>query len=122
MPARYNGTFYRIVVSTSNGIWGLIVPTAKGNVPTVVRLSNVSDRWDKCIPGIRKAYAFRGEDETSVRIGYSWDDGGGVPTIRYFRGKRKSGVPPGRHIAFDEELGRFVYLDSRDVVVVDYLH
>lgn len=119
---RYSGTVYRIVVSTSNGIWGLILPTTKGNAPSVVRLSNVSDRWDKCIPGIRKAYAFRGEDGTSVRIGYNWDDGGGVPTIRYFRGKRKGDAPPGRSMAFDEDVGRFVYLDNSGVIVVDYFH
>lgn len=100
-------------------IWGLMFSAGKDDEPLVIKLSDVPQRRDICIVGVCKAYTFHKEEGTGVRIGYSWDDVS-TPTKRHFMGKRKNVALYGRYPVFDEEVGRFMYYASGNIVVVDY--
>lgn len=121
-PVYYDGTTYRLAINVGDLIWGLSFPATKDSDPSVVKLMNTPQGWDTCILGVCKAYAYRNESGTRKRIEYSWSDGGGTPTIRHSGVKRKDAQTRFRYSAFDEEVGRFVYLTGRDIIVEDYFH
>ncbi len=120
-PVLRDGATYRLVVSTDGGIWGLVFPATKEGAPILTQLSTFSSGGSVCAPGIRKAFALYGKDETGVRIGYSWVDGDDISASGYINGEPKDvGLISCRHPVFDEEHGRFVYRKKRDVIVVDF--
>ncbi len=74
-----------------------------------------------CAPGICKAYALYGEDETGVRVGYCWDNEvDEISSARYSNGEPNDAGLFGRYPALDDEHGRFVYRKENDIIVVDF--
>lgn len=125
-PISYDGSAYRLILTTGGGTWGLVVPASNDNNPLITKLSDFYTEEGVCIPGICKAYAETYDKKgTSVRIGYSWDDGGGIPAITYSNKGRRAILDGGRSPILDEESGRLVYISRRydsDIMVVDFLH
>lgn len=115
-PVSYNDTTYRLAVKVGIQIWGLAFPATTNDAPSVVKLSNISETGSRCIIGVHKAYTFC-EEGTGLRIGYNWDDWGRTPSIRHFKGNQRWV----RHLLFDEEIGRIVYLTGGGIAVVDYI-
>lgn len=121
-PPYGDGTMYRFVVSTNQGIWGLVFPAMEEGAPLVTQLSTFSNRRAVCVPGIRKALALYGEGTSNVRIGYSWDEVGGDMPSRYINGTPQTSPFYGRYSAFDEENGRFVWHRMDNIMILDLLH
>lgn len=124
-PLYRDGATRRLVVSSNQGIWGLVFPDMEEGAPSITLLSTFSNRWAICVPGIHKAYALYGEDTTGVRIGYSWDDEeSGIAPMSYINGTPKASLLSARPPAFDEEHGRFVWRmvgGETNIKVVDFL-
>lgn len=121
-PLYRDGALYRFVVSTNQGIWGLVFPAIEEGAPSITQLSTFSNRRAICVPGIRKALALYGEGIFDVRIGYSWDDVGGDIPLEYINGTPRSSPIIGRYPAFDEESGRFVWQTMETILILDFFH
>ncbi len=120
-PLYYDGTVYRLVARTDNGIWGLLIPATKDDNPSTIQLSKFSSGMRQCVPGVYKAYALHGRDGIGIRVGYGWDDNG-LPTTNYCNGQPKSFPVFTGSPNFDELSGRIVYCLNSDIMVADFLH
>ncbi len=101
-----------------------------GGTPLIAQLSAFSNVCSKCLPGLCKAYVLLAKDEHGVKIRYKWgDEDDSTPPIPYNFGDLEvfehGGVdasPLSRVACFDEELGRVIYFDDKEaIVVVDML-
>ncbi len=123
-PLYRDGTTLRIVLSTFQGIWGMTfsgVSKESSSSPVITHLSTFSNGWSMCMPGLRKAYAlFKGK--IGVRIGYTWGGEDGASPVEYSVGQPSDVPLYGESLSFDEEVGRFVYLEAEEtMIVVDIL-
>lgn len=118
----WDGTTYRLVISTDKGIWGLSCLASTKDTLSITQLSNFTNKSSVCAPGVRKAYAYCGKDVMGVRLGYAWENGKDSNSeLTYTNGETKSAQLIGDCAAFDEQSGRFVYLTKRDITVVDFV-
>lgn len=104
-----------------DGIYELVLPAIRGETPLITKFSNIILNQDsQCFLGICKAYTFHHGDKTTVRIGYSWNNGDNIPVMSYSSDRQKyfDEFP----WYFDEEGGRFICLTDNDITVVDFLH
>lgn len=118
-PVWYDGTVYRLILSTTNGVLGLIVPANKGDKPSIIKLSNFANQPLSHCLGVCKAYIHI--KESGIRIGYSRDGAGGFPVIDYPSEKHEAFSTFHYCSHFDEANGRFVYIGRKGIKVVDFL-
>lgn len=119
-PVCYDGTAYRLVVSTGNGFWGLIIPEAKDDNPLIIKLSSFASQPLTLHLGVCKTYTDIDRDGIDIRTGYSWDDEGGFPMMNY-SSERQEGIPFfGLYARFDEVNGRLAYVLDQGIRVVDF--
>ncbi|KAF9447783.1 hypothetical protein P691DRAFT_775891 [Macrolepiota fuliginosa MF-IS2] len=110
----FDGSRYQQVISTVQGVLGLVIPVSKEELPTVVKLS---DLWHTpAIHGLGflKGYVPYGED--GIRFGYSWDS-----DITYQRGwENTTWAYKEYKMDFDEGTGRFGYIEDNNIGLIDF--
>ncbi len=120
-PLYYEGVRYRLVLGTSQGFWGLVLPATKELPPTITHLSMSLSQLSTCAPGIRKAFALDGKGKTGIRIGYNWDRGGGISNLNYKNVEPMTVISGGLCPLFGEEHGRFMYRDRETIRIIDFI-
>lgn len=119
-PMYRDGAIHRLVVSTNQGIWGLVVSTEKGDIPSIIQLSTFSNEI-QCAPAIRKALALQHSGVDGFRINYNWDGGGGGGVYQHNNTSQSQPWDTLGQPSFDEQSGRFVWCLRWGIMIVDLL-
>jgi len=110
----FDGRCYQQVISTVQGVLGLVIPASNAELPTVVKLSNQGHTPAVHGLGFLKGYVPYGEG--GIRFGYSWDS-----NVTYQRGwENATWAYKEYRMDFDEETGRFAYIKDNDIGLIDF--
>lgn len=117
----FDGVYYRQVMSTRRGIYGIAIPKCSQVPPMLIKLS-VFNPWPSIYGlGLHKGYSLLRGNE--FRFGYSWYS---IDQDVYAHGESiqypdRPYIPPrSDYFTFDEEMGRLAGIRFSRIVVTDF--
>lgn len=114
----FDGTNYRQVISTVEGIMGLLIPASREESPTIIKLSGFNRYPTVYGLGLHKGYFMLGA--TNNRFGWSWSSDQHAYSNGEITDAECTIAPSSDFFTFDEELGRLAFIGNKQISVLDF--